>query len=162
MYCFWCWRSLSSFLSRKVYIYIALCFLNLYLRSCSVSDNEDLAHRANVLLVRMCGVTPPRSLISPLLNAIFTAIQKSPVCLHVVFFRPLCSQFFNSPGKSAWKRYQSYRVRTFYWNTSGLCSWPPTAVLYFRQLLLISEARVLDILDVCAYLCFKVTYLIED
>ena len=45
----------------------------------SVNDNDDLAHRAKLLLIRMCGVIPPRSLINPLLDAIFTAIQTSPV-----------------------------------------------------------------------------------
>jgi hypothetical protein len=44
-----------------------------------VNDNDELASRTNVLLVRMCGVTPPRSLINPLLDAIFEAIQTSPV-----------------------------------------------------------------------------------
>lgn len=65
----------------------------------TVNDNEDLARRANVLLVRMCGVTPPRSLISPLLNAIFVAIQKSPVCL-IRSFYILSHKNFDSPGKS--------------------------------------------------------------
>jgi len=45
----------------------------------SVNDNNELAGRADLLLVRMCGVTPPRSLISPMLDSIFRAIQTSPV-----------------------------------------------------------------------------------
>jgi len=44
-----------------------------------VHDNEELANRANLLLVRMCGVAPPQSMINPLLNTIFSAIQKAPV-----------------------------------------------------------------------------------
>lgn len=44
-----------------------------------VHDNEELVRHANVLLVRMCGVVPPRSMIGPLLSAIFSAIQTSPV-----------------------------------------------------------------------------------
>ena len=44
-----------------------------------VNDNNELAGRADLLLVRMCGVTPPRSLISPMLDSIFGAIQTSPV-----------------------------------------------------------------------------------
>jgi hypothetical protein len=43
-----------------------------------VNDNDDLSARASLLLVRMCGVTPPRTLINPLLDAIFEAIQMSP------------------------------------------------------------------------------------
>ena len=45
----------------------------------SVNDDDELAGRADLLLVRMCGVTPPRSLISPMLDSIFRAIQTSPV-----------------------------------------------------------------------------------
>ena len=43
----------------------------------SVSDNDDLSKRASGLLVRMCGVVPPRQLIEPLIDAIFTAIKHS-------------------------------------------------------------------------------------
>ena len=46
---------------------------------CLVNDNNELAGRADLLLVRMCGVTPPRSLLSPMLDSIFKAIQTSPV-----------------------------------------------------------------------------------
>ena len=45
----------------------------------SVNDNDELLSRARMLLVRMCGVTPPRPLIGPILNAIFDTIQNSPV-----------------------------------------------------------------------------------
>ena len=44
-----------------------------------VNDNNELAGRADLLLVRMCGATPPRSLIPPMLDSIFRAIQTSPV-----------------------------------------------------------------------------------
>ena len=45
----------------------------------SVNDNDELLSRARMLLVRMCGVTPPRPLIGPILNAIFDTILNSPV-----------------------------------------------------------------------------------
>lgn len=48
-------------------------------KDCLVNDNNELAGRADLLLVRMCGVTPPRSLLSPMLDSIFKAIQTSPV-----------------------------------------------------------------------------------
>ena len=44
-----------------------------------MNDNKELVSRASVLLVRMCGVTPPPCLINPLLDAMFVAIQSSPV-----------------------------------------------------------------------------------
>jgi hypothetical protein len=47
--------------------------------SSSVNDNDELLSRARMLLVRMCGVTPPRPLIGPILTAIFDTILKSPV-----------------------------------------------------------------------------------
>lgn len=50
-----------------------------YFHPCVVNDNDELANRANILLVRMCGVSPPRPLIHPLLDTIFEAIQSSPV-----------------------------------------------------------------------------------
>jgi proteasome activator subunit 4 len=44
-----------------------------------VKDNNDLALRGSTLLVRMCGVTPPVPLVNQILDAIFNAIQTSPV-----------------------------------------------------------------------------------
>jgi hypothetical protein len=46
-----------------------------------VNDNDELAAQANMLLVRMCGVTPPQSMVNPILDAIFEAIRSSPVRL---------------------------------------------------------------------------------
>lgn len=56
-----------------------------------VNDNDDLSQRAELLLVRMCGVTPPRQLINPLLDAIFKAIQSSPVSRHHVRGLRMCT-----------------------------------------------------------------------
>lgn len=50
-------------------------------------------------MVRMCGVTPPLSLVNPILDAIFEAIQKSPVRISSSIFTPHLT-----PG-------QSWRVR---------------------------------------------------
>ena len=54
----------------------------------SVNDNDELVTRAKTLLVRMCGVTPPRSLIGPILKAIFDAIKNSPVCTQLHCLHP--------------------------------------------------------------------------
>lgn len=62
-------------------------------------DNEELARRANLLLVRMCGVAPPQSMIGHLLNAIFSAIQKAPV-RHLF---PFVIAYQNSPRLQSWK-----------------------------------------------------------
>lgn len=43
-----------------------------------LNDDDELVTRSGLLLVRMCGVTPPTCLIRPLLNHIFDAIKKSP------------------------------------------------------------------------------------
>ncbi|KAJ4489583.1 hypothetical protein C8J55DRAFT_557490 [Lentinula edodes] len=77
-----------------------------------VNDNDELANRANILLVRMCGVSPPRPLIHPLLDTIFEAIQSSP----------------------------SWRVR--------LKALPLVQVFYFRQMPLISDVKVVQMLEV--------------
>jgi proteasome activator subunit 4 len=76
-----------------------------------VNDNDELASRASVLLVRMCGVTPPRVMVNPILEAIFEAIQSSP----------------------------SWKVR--------LKALPLVQVFYFRQVPLISEGKVIEILE---------------
>ena len=46
---------------------------------CIVPDNDDLASQASRLMVRMCGVVPPLPMVNPILDAIFEAIQNSPV-----------------------------------------------------------------------------------
>ncbi|KAJ7042558.1 hypothetical protein C8F04DRAFT_1076309 [Mycena alexandri] len=81
-------------------------------RFTELNDNEDLATRGNDVLVQMCGVNPPRSLINPIFDGIFEAIQNSP----------------------------SWRVR--------LKALPLVQVFYFRQLPLIAEVKVIEILEV--------------
>ena len=44
-----------------------------------VGDNDDLVARTDLLLSRMCGVSPPRELINPLLDSVFNAIKHSSV-----------------------------------------------------------------------------------
>ncbi|PCH33392.1 ARM repeat-containing protein [Wolfiporia cocos MD-104 SS10] len=81
-------------------------------RFTELNDNDDLANRAQLLLVRMCGVVPPRPLINPMLDAIFVAIQKSP----------------------------SWRVR--------LKIIPLVQVFYFRQFPLISDGKIIEMIEV--------------
>lgn len=81
-------------------------------RFVEINDNDDLARRAQVLLVRMCGVTIPRPLINPVLDAIFSAIQTSP----------------------------SWRVR--------LKVLPLVQVFYFRQFPVISDAKIIELVEV--------------
>lgn len=47
----------------------------------TVNDNLELAKRASFLLVRMCGVTPPHSMVDPILDGMFEAIEESPVSI---------------------------------------------------------------------------------
>ena len=44
-----------------------------------VNDNDELAYRSKLLMVRMCGVIIPRQFINPLLDELFNAIQTFPV-----------------------------------------------------------------------------------
>ena len=48
-------------------------------RFTEVNDNDELAYRAKLLMVRMCGVIVPRQYINPLLHELFSAIQTFPV-----------------------------------------------------------------------------------
>jgi proteasome activator subunit 4 len=71
-------RSLNYFDSPKVLCTVSsMAWFHFF--SSSVNDNDELLSRARMLLVRMCGVTPPRPLIGPILNAIFDTILNSPV-----------------------------------------------------------------------------------
>ena len=69
-------NSPNFFASLKVF-YIFLTATGL--TSESVNDNDELLSRARMLLVRMCGVTPPRPLIGSILKVIFDTILNSPV-----------------------------------------------------------------------------------
>ncbi|KAG1867785.1 hypothetical protein DFJ58DRAFT_859984 [Suillus subalutaceus] len=112
--CRWLFLSVHNTDAISAFDYILPLMPELF-RFTEVHDNEELVRHANALLVRMCGVTPPRSMIGPLLNAIFSAIQTSP----------------------------SWKVR--------LKALPILQVLYFRQLPLISESEVNEILDVLCH-----------
>lgn len=109
--CHWLYLSLHQPEAMSTFDYI-LPLLPEIFRFTEINDNEDLANLARTLLIRMCGVTPPRQLLSPLMDAVFEAIQKSPL----------------------WK------VR--------LTALPVLQVLYFRLLPLVSEGKLLQILDV--------------
>ena len=54
----------------------------------TVNDNSELAKRASVLLVRMCGVVPPHSMVDPVLDGMFEAIEESPVSVEELL--PAC------------------------------------------------------------------------
>lgn len=45
----------------------------------SVPDNDELAMRAELLLVRMCGVLPPRDQVNPILDRLFEGLRRSSV-----------------------------------------------------------------------------------
>ncbi|KAK0473258.1 hypothetical protein IW261DRAFT_1553160 [Armillaria novae-zelandiae] len=111
MVCRWLFESVHDTHAISVFDYILPLMPELFCFT-EVNDNDELANRAHVLLVRMCGVTPPRALINPILDAIFEAIKKS----------------------------LSWRVR--------LKALPLVQVFYFRQVPLISEAKVVEILEV--------------
>ncbi|KAJ4476693.1 hypothetical protein J3R30DRAFT_3704168 [Lentinula aciculospora] len=109
--CRWLFQAVHDTNAICVFDYILPLMPELF-RFTEVNDNDELANRANVLLVRMCGVSPPRPLINPLLDAIFEAIQSSP----------------------------SWRVR--------LKALPLVQVFYFRQMPLISDVKVVQMLEV--------------
>ncbi|KAJ7597613.1 hypothetical protein C8J56DRAFT_1001469 [Mycena floridula] len=101
--CKWLFQSVHDIHAISVFDYI--------LPLMAINDNDELASRASILLVRMCGVTPPRNLVNPILDTIFEAVQSSP----------------------------SWKVR--------LKALPLIQVFYFRHVPLISEAKVLEILE---------------
>ncbi|EFI28576.1 membrane protein [Coprinopsis cinerea okayama7 len=109
--CKWLYQSIHDLHAVSTFDYILPLMPEIF-RFTEVNDNKELAIRANSLLVRMCGVSPPVPLINPILGAIFDAIQSSP----------------------------SWRVR--------LKALPLLQVFYFRQLPLISEVKIVEMLEV--------------
>ncbi|EEB90585.1 hypothetical protein MPER_11186 [Moniliophthora perniciosa FA553] len=75
--CKWLFQSLHDTNAISVFDYILPLMPELF-HFTDLSDNDDLSYRANLVLVRMCGVSPPRVLINPILDAIFDTIQSSP------------------------------------------------------------------------------------
>ncbi|KAI0336090.1 hypothetical protein GY45DRAFT_1316150 [Cubamyces sp. BRFM 1775] len=82
------------------------------IRFTEVNDNDELAYRSKLLMVRMCGVIIPRQFINPLLDEIFNAITTFP----------------------------SWKVR--------LKILPLVQVFYFRQSFLISDKKLVEMIEV--------------
>ncbi|KAG6832246.1 hypothetical protein H0H92_004211 [Tricholoma furcatifolium] len=75
--CKWLYRVVHDVHAIPVFDYILPLMPELF-RFTELHDNTDLSNRANVLLVRMCGVTPPLPMVPLLLDGIFEAIRTSP------------------------------------------------------------------------------------
>jgi len=116
----------------------------------SVNDNSNLASRASSLLVRMCGVTPPAALINPILDAIFDAIQTSPVYSVFTHDRLFSIDWrMNSPGESDLRHYRWCKVcLDFSWAGFPIDAYCLSLVFYFRHIPLISEIRIVQMLEV--------------
>jgi len=78
--CKWLFQSFHDVQAVANFDYVLPLMPELF-RFTEVNDNDELATRASYVLVRMCGVTPPASLVNPLIDAMFTAIRKSAVSL---------------------------------------------------------------------------------
>ncbi|KAI0001825.1 hypothetical protein BJV77DRAFT_16959 [Russula vinacea] len=108
--CRWLFQTVHDTNAITAFDYILPLMPELF-RFTEVNDNDELLSRARMLLVRMCGVTLPRPLIGPILNAIFDTILSSP----------------------------SWKVR--------MQALPLVQVFYFRQVPLLSDARITEILE---------------
>ena len=113
--------------------------------SSSVNDNDELLARARMLLVRMCGVTPPRPLIGPILNSIFDTILNSPVRRSWLTFED-CAYFIYSRGRSEYRLCPWFKVRTDEFTVQAKIHF--SLVFYFRQVPLLTDARITEILEV--------------
>ncbi|KAM6497955.1 hypothetical protein JOM56_005903 [Amanita muscaria] len=109
--CKWLYQTVHGSHAIVVFNYILLLMPEFF-RFTEVNDNKELVSRASILLVRMCGVTPPPSLINPLLDSMFESIRSSP----------------------------SWRVR--------MKALPFLQVFYFRNVPLIADNKVVEILEV--------------
>ncbi|KAH8100502.1 hypothetical protein BXZ70DRAFT_1022407 [Cristinia sonorae] len=109
--CRWLFQAIHDTIAIATFDYILPLMPELF-RFTEINDNDDLAHRAKLVLNRMCGVIAPRPLTNPILDAMFNAIQTSP----------------------------SWRVR--------LKILPLVQVFYFRQGPVISDIKVVEMLEV--------------
>ncbi|KAI0828367.1 hypothetical protein BC628DRAFT_1417934 [Trametes gibbosa] len=64
------------------------------IRFTEVNDNDELAYRAKLLMVRMCGVIVPRQFVDPLLDEIFSAITTFPSWKVRLKILPLVQVFY--------------------------------------------------------------------
>ncbi|TBU39582.1 hypothetical protein BD309DRAFT_1022044 [Dichomitus squalens] len=109
--CKWLFQMVHDVNATSAFDYI-LPLMPELVRFTEVNDNDELAYRAKLLMVRMCGVIVPRQHINPLLDEFFSAIQTFP----------------------------SWKVR--------LKIIPLVQVFYFRQSFLISDARLVQMMEV--------------
>ncbi|OCH96655.1 hypothetical protein OBBRIDRAFT_787227 [Obba rivulosa] len=91
--CKWLFQMVHDTNAPAAFDYILPLMPELF-RFTELNDNDDLSYRANLLLVRMCGVITPRPLVSPLLGEIFKAIQKSPSWRVRLKILPLVQVFY--------------------------------------------------------------------
>lgn len=75
--CRWLFQTIHDTNAGATFDYILPLMPEIF-RFTELNDNDDLASRARILLNRMCGVMPPRPLLHPILDSMFTAIQTSP------------------------------------------------------------------------------------
>ncbi|KAF8058272.1 hypothetical protein FPV67DRAFT_1786012 [Lyophyllum atratum] len=75
--CKWLYQAVHDVHAIGTFDYILPLMPELF-RFTELHDNNELASRATTLMVRMCGVTPPRPMVNQILEAIFKTIQTSP------------------------------------------------------------------------------------
>jgi len=112
--CKWLFTSMHDVQASSNFDYI-LPLMPELLRFSELNDNDELARRSTSLLVRMCGVIPPKELINPLIDAFFVAVKSSP----------------------------SWRLR--------LRALPLLQIFYFRLAALITESKVLEIMEMICW-----------
>lgn len=78
-----------------------------------VNDDDELAARADLLLNRMCGVSPPRPLLNRLLDSVFHAIKTSSVHISSHPWSQFLIRPLGSHGKSEWKPCRWCKVRLY-------------------------------------------------
>ena len=76
--CKWLFQAFHDVQAVSTFDYILPLMPELF-RFEEINDNEELANRAQLVLVRMCGVTPPSKLVNPLLDGMFHAIRNASV-----------------------------------------------------------------------------------
>ncbi|KZW02065.1 hypothetical protein EXIGLDRAFT_736784 [Exidia glandulosa HHB12029] len=74
--CKWLFQSFHDVQAVAAFDYILPLMPELF-RFEELHDNEELSNRAQLVLVRMCGVTPPAALVNPLIDGMFKAIRNA-------------------------------------------------------------------------------------
>lgn len=142
--CKWLFQAFHDVQAVSTFDYILPLMPELF-RFGEMNDNEELANRAQLVLVRMCGVTPPAALVNPLIDGMFIAIRNASVSVgcDIVFAAADNAAVMESADEGF-----TVTARSACLVSAAMSCQASLLVFYFRQFTMISDEKVSEILEV--------------